>query len=176
MQFELHGRRVYAYTGTKPIVPEQRTVVFIHGAANDHSVWALQSRYFAYHRFNVLAVDLPGHGRSDGPPLATIEELAAWTFEVLDNASLERAVLIGHSMGSLIALDAAARHPARVSKLALVATAVPMAVSDALLDAAREHEPYVARETLATSVTYDGTAADPVTIEGKHLHIAVSRA
>ena len=84
MQFELHGRRVYAYTGTKPIVPEQRTVLFIHGAANDHSVWALQSRYFAYHGFNVLAVDLPGHGKSDGPALATIEELAAWTFDVLD--------------------------------------------------------------------------------------------
>ena len=140
MQFELHGRRVYAYTGTKPIVPEQRTAVFIHGAANDHSVWALQSRYFAYHRFNVLAVDLPGHGRSDGPPLATIEELAAWTFEVLDNASLERAVLIGHSMGSLIALQAAAARPERVEKLVLVGSAFPMKVAGALLESAQAGE------------------------------------
>src|ERR1700757_1309865 len=108
MQFELQGRRIYAYTGTKPIVAGQRTVVFIHGSANDHSVWALQSRYFAYHGFNVLAVDLPGHGKSDGPALPSIEELAIWIFAVLDTAALERAVLIGHSMGSLIALHAAA--------------------------------------------------------------------
>jgi pimeloyl-ACP methyl ester carboxylesterase len=140
MQFELQGRRVYAYTGTKPIVPEQRTVLFIHGAANDHSVWALQSRYFAYHGFNVLAVDLPGHGKSDGPALASIEELAAWTFAVLDTAALERAVLVGHSMGSLIALQAAAARVERVEKLVLIGSAFPMKVSDALLQTAHAGE------------------------------------
>jgi pimeloyl-ACP methyl ester carboxylesterase len=140
MQFELHGRRVYAYTGTKPIVPTQRTVVFIHGAANDHSVWALQSRYFAYHRCNVLALDLPGHGRSDGPALETIQELAAWTLDVLANASLERAVLVGHSMGSLVALQAAATRPGSVEKLVLVGSAFPMNVAGALLESARAGE------------------------------------
>ena len=104
MQFELQGRRIYAYTGTKPIVAGQRSVVFIHGAANDHSVWALQSRYFAYHGFNVLAVDLPGHGKSDGPALATIEELGRWTIEVLDTATVNQATLVGHSMRLLGAI------------------------------------------------------------------------
>jgi len=136
MQFELQGRRIYAYTGTKPIVAGQRTVVFIHGAATDHSVWALQSRYFAYHGFNVLAVDLPGHGKSDGPALATIEELGRWTIEVLDTATVNQATLVGHSMGALIALHTAAEHAERVDKLVLVGAAFPMKVSDALLQTA----------------------------------------
>jgi pimeloyl-ACP methyl ester carboxylesterase len=136
MQFELQGRRIYAYTGTKSIVPSQRTVLFIHGAANDHSVWALQSRYFAYHGFNVLAVDLPGHGKSDGPALSTIEELAQWTIELLNTATLHQATLVGHSMGSLIALHAAAEHAERVEKLVLIGSAYPMKVSDALLQTA----------------------------------------
>jgi pimeloyl-ACP methyl ester carboxylesterase len=136
MQFELQGRRIYAYTGTKSIVPSQRTLLFIHGAANDHSVWALQSRYFAYHGFNVLAVDLPGHGKSDGPALAAIEELAHWTIELLDTTTLYKTTLVGHSMGSLIALHAAAEHAERVEKLVLIGSAYPMKVSDALLQTA----------------------------------------
>jgi pimeloyl-ACP methyl ester carboxylesterase len=136
MQFELQGRRIYAYTGTKSIVPSQRTVLFIHGAANDHSVWALQSRYFAYHGFNVLAVDLPGHGKSDGPALSTIEELAHWTIELLNTTTLHKATLVGHSMGALIALHATAEHAERVEKLVLVGSAYPMKVSDALLQTA----------------------------------------
>jgi len=137
MQFKLQGRKVYAYTGTKPLVPAQRTVVFVHGAANDHSVWALQSRYFAYHGFNVLALDLPGHGKSEGPPLAAIEDMAHWLFDLLDTAALDRAVLVGHSMGALIALQAAASQSERVEKLVLIGTAFPMKVSDALLQTAQ---------------------------------------
>jgi len=131
---------VYAYTGTKPIVAGQRTAMFLHGAGNDHSVWALQSRYFAYHRFNVLAVDLPGHGKSSGPALATVEEMSQWAVRVLDAAGIERAALIGHSMGSLVALEAAAHHAQRVEKLVLIGTAFPMKVSDALLSAAQAHD------------------------------------
>jgi pimeloyl-ACP methyl ester carboxylesterase len=140
MQIEVDHRAVYAYTGTKPILAGQRTVMFIHGAANDHSVWALQSRYFAYHGCNVLAVDLPGHGKSAGPALPTIERMAAWAMGVLDAVRVERAALVGHSMGSLIALDAAARHPERIEKLAMICTAFPMKVSDALLATAQAHD------------------------------------
>jgi pimeloyl-ACP methyl ester carboxylesterase len=140
MRIELSGKTVYAYTGTKPLVPGQRSVVFIHGAANDHSVWQLQSRYFAYHGFNVLAVDLPGHGKSSVPALASIQEMAAWTIDVLDAAAIDNATLVGHSMGSLIALETAASAPQRVEKLALVATAFPMKVSDALLNTARARD------------------------------------
>lgn len=140
MHLDVNGRSVYAYTGTKPLLPSQRTVLFIHGAANDHSVWALQSRYFAYHGFNVLAVDLPGHGRSAGPALPSVPEMAAWAIGVLDAAEAQRASLVGHSMGSLISLEAAARHHDRVEKLALVGTAFPMKVSNALLSTAQARD------------------------------------
>ena len=140
MRLEVSGKTVYAYTGTKPVVAGQRSVMFIHGAANDHSVWALQSRYFAYHGCNVLAVDLPGHGKSGGPVSSSVEEMAAWALHVLDAAGIEKAALVGHSMGSLIALEAAASAPSRVQKLVLVATAFPMKVSDALLDNAKARD------------------------------------
>ena len=140
MQIEVDGRTAYAYTGTKPLVPAQRTVVFIHGAGNDHSVWALQSRYFAYHGRNVLAVDLPAHGRSAGPALSTIEDMAAWTLRLLEALGVPKASLVGHSMGSLIALEAAARRPDRAEKLAMIGSAFPMKVSDALLSTAQAHD------------------------------------
>jgi pimeloyl-ACP methyl ester carboxylesterase len=132
--------RAYAYSGTRAFNPAQRTAVFIHGAANDHSVWALQSRYFAWHGWNVLAADLPGHGQSDGPLCTSIEALADWVAAFLDAAQVKAAVVIGHSMGSLTTLELSARRPDVVSKLALVGSAVPMAVGDALLDAARDDE------------------------------------
>ena len=138
MLFDVNGKRVYAYTGTKAPVPSQRSVMFIHGAANDHSVWGLQSRYFAYHGFNVLAVDLPGHGRSAGPALPSIEEAGAWVIAVLESVDTSQAALIGHSMGSLIALETTAQHPDWIDKLALVGTAFPMKVSDELLSTARD--------------------------------------
>lgn len=132
--------QAYAYSGTLAFNPSQRTAVFIHGAANDHSVWALQSRYFAWHGWNVLAVDLPGHGQSDGPLCTSIEALADWVAAFLDAAHVTAAVVIGHSMGSLTALELSARRPDLLSKLALVGSAVPMAVGDALLDAALTDE------------------------------------
>lgn len=131
----------WAYTGGRPFDATRPVVVFVHGAQNDHSVWALQSRYFAHHGFAVLAVDLPGHGRSAGPALESIEALADWLLALLDAAGVARAALVGHSMGSLIALEAAARAPQRIERIALVGTAFPMKVSDALLAAARDDEP-----------------------------------
>jgi len=140
MNLFVNGRPAYVYTGSRALVDGQRTVMFIHGAANDHSVWALQSRYFAYHGWNVLALDLPGHGKSAEPLLNTIEAMADWCSEVLTQARIGSAAVVGHSMGSLIALDLAAHHPQQVSKLVLVGTAFPMKVSDALLGAAKSED------------------------------------
>lgn len=137
----VQGNSAYAYTGGKRFDPALATAVFVHGAQHDHSVWALQSRYFAHHGFNVLAVDLPGHCRSEGPAKTTIEALADWLADLLDTVGAPAAVIAGHSMGSLVALDFAGRYPTRALGAALVATAVPMVVSDALLDAARHREP-----------------------------------
>lgn len=138
MKLDVRGLPAYAYTGNKPLRPEQPTVAFIHGAANDHSVWALQSRWFAHHGYNAVAFDLPGHGRSAGTVLASVGALADWVLAALDASGLAEAALVGHSMGSLVALEAAARAPQRVTRLALVGCAFPMAVADPLLAAAQD--------------------------------------
>ena len=129
----------FAYTANHEIDPAKRTVVFVHGAGLDHSWFGLQSRYFGYHGWNVLAVDLPGHGRSEGPPLTAVPAMADWLVKLLGAAKIERVSLVGHSMGTLVALDCAARHPALVERVALIATAQPMKVSDAFLDAAKRN-------------------------------------
>ena len=141
MELTVKGRKAYAYTGGKTFDPALPSVVFCHGAQSDHSVWILQSRYLAHHGYGVLALDLPGHGRSEGPALASVGELADWVTAVQDAAGVKQAAIIGHSMGSLIALECAARHPDRVVKIALLATAYPMKVSAELLDATKNNEP-----------------------------------
>ena len=145
MLIDVDGRPAYAYTGGKPFDATLPIVVFVHGAQHDHSVWALQSRWFAHHGRAVLAVDLPGHGRSAGPALTSVEAMADWTLALLAAVGATSASLVGHSMGSLIALAAAARSGAgaapTIDAIALVATAQPMTVSDALLDATRDDEP-----------------------------------
>ena len=130
----------YAYTGGKPFDADKPTLIFIHGVLNDHSVWILQTRYLAHHGFNVLAVDLPGHGRSAGEAPASVEVAADFIEALMDVAGLQQAALIGHSWGSLIALETAARLKDRITHAALVGTAFPMKVSPALIEASL-HEP-----------------------------------
>jgi len=138
MHIQVNNASLYCYTGGKPLDPGKPTVVFIHGVLNDHSVWILQSRYFANHGWNVLALDLPGHCRSGGTPATTVEEAADWVIALLDAAGIQQAALVGHSFGSLVALEAAGRAPERVRQLALVGTAYPMQVSQALIEASRD--------------------------------------
>ena len=140
MLLRVAGNDAYVYTGGRRFDAALPTVVLVHGAANDHSVWALQSRYLAHHGRNVLAVDLPGHGRSGGAALASVEAIADWLAALLDAAGAPAAALVGHSLGALAVLAAAARHPERVTRIALVGPAVPMPVSDVLLDAARAND------------------------------------
>lgn len=145
MFIDADGKRAYAYTGGKALDASLPLVVFVHGAQNDHSVWALQSRYLAHHGFAVLAVDLPGHGRSDGPPLASVEAMAGWVLRLVAAVGAHEATVVGHSMGSLVAIEAAAQGladdaPARVARIVPIASAYPMQVSDALLDATRDDE------------------------------------
>lgn len=141
MELAVKGKKAYAYTGGKTFDATLPTVIFSHGAQCDHSVWILQSRYLAHHGYGVLALDLPGHGRSEGPALASVGELADWVTAVQDAGGAKQAAIVGHSMGSLIALECAVRHPERVAKIALLATAYPMKVSAELLDATKNNEP-----------------------------------
>jgi pimeloyl-ACP methyl ester carboxylesterase len=140
MILEIDNKPAYAYNGGKAFDAALPTVVFIHGAQNDHSVWGLQSRWFAHHGYGVLAVDLPGHGRSAGPALPSVEEMADWLLALLDAAGVRKPLLVGHSMGSLIALEASHRAPGKVRALAMLGTTWPMNVSDALLATARDDE------------------------------------
>ena len=141
MILNVQGKQAYCYTGGKAFDASRPTVAFIHGAQNDHSVFALQTRYFAHHGFNVLAVNLPGHGRSEGPALASVPDMADWLLALLDTAGVAQAMLAGHSMGSLIALEVSYKAPEMVSRLALLGTTYPMKVADALLETSKNHEP-----------------------------------
>jgi pimeloyl-ACP methyl ester carboxylesterase len=141
MQLSVNGVDTFVATGGREFDVSQPTVVLLHGAGFDHTTWALHTRWFAHHGYGVLAPDLPGHGRSAGAPLSTIAEMADWIAALLDTAGAAKARLIGHSMGSLIALETAARHPARVSGLSLIGTAATMTVGPDLLKAAQADEP-----------------------------------
>lgn len=147
MRVDVAGREVYAYTGTRAFDAPRPTVLFVHGAANDHGVFALQSRYFAWHGMNVVAPDLPAHGRSAGDPLPSVEAIAEWLVALLDAMGVAKAAVVGHSLGSLAALECAARHPQRVERLALIGPSAPMTVNDDLLAAAARNE-HVAYELI----------------------------
>jgi pimeloyl-ACP methyl ester carboxylesterase len=138
MKLNVDGRTASIYTGGKPFAPALPCIAFVHGALHDHSIWTLLARWFAHHGFGVLAVDLPGHGQSEGPPPASVEAAADWLLAVMDAAGVRQATLAGHSMGSLIALEAAARAPERITRLVMIGAAYPMKVSEALLNTARE--------------------------------------
>jgi pimeloyl-ACP methyl ester carboxylesterase len=140
MQLSVNGIDTFAATGGREFDVTQPTVVLLHGAGFDHTAWALHSRWLAHHGHSVLAPDLPGHGRSSGPPIPTIAGMADWTAALLDAAGVAKAWLVGHSMGSLIAIETAARHPSRVSALSLIGTAATMTVGPDLLKAAEAND------------------------------------
>jgi pimeloyl-ACP methyl ester carboxylesterase len=138
MYVNVNGAATYCYSAGKAYNPEQPTLIFIHGVLNDHSVWILQSRYFAHHGWNVLAVDLPGHCRSAGQAPQTVQEAAQFIVALLDACQIGQATLVGHSFGALVALEAAGLAPQRVRHLVMVGVAYPMKVSPALLETARQ--------------------------------------
>lgn len=138
--------KLYSYTGGKAFNPAQPTVVMIHGVLNDHSVWILQSRYLAHHGWNVLAIDLPGHAKSEGAIPASVEAAADAVIAYLHALDIQKIAFVGHSFGSLIALEATSRlacSPIHVTHLCMVGTAYPMKVSQVLLDSSRD-EPHKA--------------------------------
>jgi pimeloyl-ACP methyl ester carboxylesterase len=138
MELNVDGRKVYAATGGRAFDRTLPAVLLVHGAGMDHTVWQLPARWLAWHDHSVLAVDLPGHGRTEGPALASVAEMAAWLGRVMDAAGTARAGIVGHSMGGAIALEAAAALPERVTRIALLGTAAAIPVSRVLLEAARD--------------------------------------
>lgn len=163
MKLAVQGRSAYAYTGGKPFDRELPCVVFVHGAMNDHGIYDLLARWCANHGFAVLAPDLPGHMRSEGPALTSVEAMADWVLALLDAAGVRQAALAGFSLGSLVVLEAAARAPARATRLVMLGTAVPLPVPDLLLDlalrdtfAAIDRVVQYSHSTLAAKPSYPG--------------------
>jgi pimeloyl-ACP methyl ester carboxylesterase len=141
MEVQLGGTPVFLADYGKGLDPARPTVLFVHGAGMDHSVWPLQARHFAYRGWNALALDLPGHGRSAGELLASIAGMADWLDALIRALGVPAVHLVGHSMGALIGLELAARHHKGVARLALLGAAPRMPVHPALLAAAARQEP-----------------------------------
>jgi pimeloyl-ACP methyl ester carboxylesterase len=163
MDFQIDGIRIHSANGSRASNAEEPAVILLHGAGMDRTVWQLQARYIAYLGRRVFALDLPGHGRSDGQALASIEEMADWLARFMDAAGLQAARVIGHSMGALVAIEFAARYPARVEKVCLMGIAETMPVHPDLLAAAKNNEPLA-----ALLIVYWGLGAEAQT--GGHPH------
>jgi pimeloyl-ACP methyl ester carboxylesterase len=144
LYFTVDGHRVFGHTGGRHFDPDGKVLLLLHGAGCDHTMWGLQTRYFAHHGYAVLALDLPGHGRSEGTPPDTIDGYAAWVWCAAEAAGVDpkrRIAIAGHSMGSLIALAAAGREPMSMAALVLVGTAAHMQVHPDLIAAAAANDP-----------------------------------
>lgn len=141
MELQVDGEKVFAATGGKPFDPAQPVVVFVHGAGMDHTIWALQTRWFAWHGRSVLAVDLPGHGKSGGNALESIDEIGAWLVRLIEATGAPSASLVGHSMGALASLAAGAVGGERVAGLALLGIGAEMPVHPDLLAATKSNDP-----------------------------------
>lgn len=140
MELTVSGKQVHASTGGKEFDPSLPVVIFVHGAGQDRTAWALQTRYFAYHGYGVLAVDLPGHGKSEGPILESLPAMGDWLADLIAASGAGKASLVGHSMGSFVGLECAARHPDAVRSLTLIGTATQMPVHPDLLAAAKAND------------------------------------
>ena len=131
---------VYSFSGPEGLTDNKKPIIFIHGTGMDHTVWTLPIRYFLRKKRNVIGIDLPGHGRSEGKPLKSISDMANWLVNYLDSLDIKDFSLVGHSMGSLIALETAALTQDRTLNLVMVGTAFPMAVSNVLLELAKNNK------------------------------------
>lgn len=140
MYIEVRGEKTFYSNGNGSPAKDAPAVVFVHGAGLDHSVWVMPARYFARHGYRVCAVDLPAHGRSQGPALNRVEAMSDWLCDLMTALEMPVAALVGHSLGSLVALDFAARYPQKCRALALLGTSTPMTVGPPLLAAAQDND------------------------------------
>ncbi len=162
IEVEVNGDPVFASTGGGQFDARRPTVALLHGSGNDHTVWGLQARALAAHGRSVLALDLPGHGRSGGGLLDRVEAMAEWLLAVLDAVGAQEVALAGHSLGAAVALATAAMAGERVTGLGLVAAAPLMEVHPQLMSAAAERR-HLAPELIADwSHLRGGAVGSPV--------------
>jgi pimeloyl-ACP methyl ester carboxylesterase len=137
MYIDVRGQKTYAATGGKEFDPGLPVVMFVHGSGLDHRSWALQTRWFAYNGYAVLAPDLPGHSLSAGEPLESIEEMGAWLADFIRASGAGKVHAIGHSQGFLEVLELARQAPELLKSITGVGTAGAIPVNPALIDAAK---------------------------------------
>lgn len=140
MDLTVNGHRVNVMTGGVTPGRNRPAILLIHGAGLDRSVWAMQARYLAHKGIDTYAPDLPGHGYSAGEPIAEIAAMADWVVQLMDAAGIDRSVIAGHSMGSLITLEVAARYPERVAGIVMICAAQTMPVHPDLTTAAEAND------------------------------------
>jgi len=141
MRIEIDGNQVFASTGGRDPKAGQQWIIFVHGAGGSHVVWSQQVRSFAYNGYNVLALDLPGHGSSGGEPLKSAQAISEWLISVMDFLNIEDTHLVNHSMGGLVCLELAANHPKRVKSVVFIAAAMEIPVNDALIEVSKSDPP-----------------------------------
>ena len=141
MRTTVAGSEVFVGTGSRAFDRALPGIVFLHGAGMDHTVWVMAARHFARKGFCVVAPDLPGHGRSGGQPLASVEAMADWLGELLAVLGVTEARVVGHSLGALIAYTFCAGQPELCRRLVLLGMSAPMPVAAAMLAAAQDDHP-----------------------------------
>lgn len=140
MRLTVNNEETFVSTGGKPFDASGTVLLFIHGSGQSHLSWVLQARFFANRGWSVLAPDLPGHGLSGGEAITSVEGVADWCIDLLDTAGVETAIVIGHSQGGLVGLDLTSRHSGRVERLAIIASALAIPVTEGLLALAENDE------------------------------------
>jgi pimeloyl-ACP methyl ester carboxylesterase len=123
-------------TGGMDIDKKKSTILLMHGSGLTHIVWSLHEQFYASQGFNVLSVDLPGHGNSEGPSLKSIEKISDWIKSLMLKINIEKIIIVGHSQGGLVGIDFASRYPELIEKIVLVANSYKMPVNQDLIDLA----------------------------------------
>ena len=137
MIFQVENKNVHASDAGQGIDPKKQTIVFLHGSGMSHIIWSLTEQFFSNQNFNVLSIDLPGHGNSDGPCINTIEKITDWLEKAFIQLNLNDLVLIGHSQGCLEILEFAHKYPTRIKKLIFVGGSYKMPVHPDLIELAK---------------------------------------
>ena len=141
MKFKVNDVETFASTGGRPFDKKKPLIIFVHGSGLTHMTWVLQTRYFAFHGYSVLALDMPGHGLSGGESLKSIEDMADWVNDVIDAVDYKEASLVGHSQGCLVTMECAARYPNKIKTLSLMGGAGAIPMNPELLSLAENNDP-----------------------------------
>ena len=136
MIFDIENKSVHASDAGQGINISKDTIVFLHGSGLSHIVWSLAEQFFSSKNFNVLSIDLPGHGNSEGPCLDSIEKISDWLEKVFEKLNLNDLIIISHSQGCLEALEYSLKYKGRLKKLVFVGGSYRMPVNEDLIDLA----------------------------------------